>query len=164
MKQLILFSYLVTVGGCIVYFYYRIGFLKMLATLTLDELNKEQEFSEEKLEERDFNSIRNFFVGAFSLLGVYLWSLIGTTFGMIAREMATSSTLKWILYPLFFIMMGTTFGMAHRLIKERFDIEGHIQGNFLFAMSMITFFILSICYPEWVSVIFSWPVSLALWG
>lgn len=162
MKQLILFSYLVTIGGSIVYFYYRIGFLKMLATLTLDELNEEQEFAEEKLEERDFRAIRNFFVTAFSLVGMYLWALVGTTFGAIANEMATSTTLKWILYPLLFIIMRIAFGMAHRMIKERFEIQENIQENILFVGTMITLFIMSICCPEWVSGIFSWPVNLVL--
>ena len=91
-----------------------------------------------------------------------MWALIGTTFGSIAREMATSPTLEWILYPLLFIAMRITFGMVHKMIKVRFQIQDHIQENILFALAMITFFILSIFLPSWVSGIFSWPVNLVL--
>ena len=161
MKNIILLSYLTVINTVLIYFYYRLCGLKIPIDLSREQLNKEEEFLEQPLSEKEYVFIRYIIVGIFFFFGFYLWALIGTTWGCIARKIVTPDVLQWLVYLLFIFSMSLFFFQSHQYIHQHFDIK-KIQERWLFFLIMFTLFGLSIRWGDWVSVIFDWPVRWLL--
>lgn len=157
MKNIVLLSYLATINGVLIYIYYRLCALKIPIELPREELNQEEEFMQQPLSEEEYHFLRNIIIGVFFFFGFYLWALIGTAWGYIARAMVTPVSFQEVVYFLFFFCMALIFFQSHQFIHRTFSI-GKIKERGVFMMVMLTLFGLSIYWNDWVSVVFDWPV------
>ena len=138
------------------YIYYCFAVLKKIGEATIDDVNEDLETDEEPATEEEVSSMKRFSVGAFLIIGFFIWSYIGITVGRIAPMITDHFIVKWIVYVLmFFLFVRIPFGVLNKMIIKTYELE-KFPEKILFSMTMIGTYILSICCYGKLPKLFNW--------
>jgi len=153
MKTIILFSYLIVSYLIIPYLFSFLGAIRKVSLSNLQELNEDEKDSE-KLNESDAAQIKKVSIVFFVIFASYLYAILGVTFGFATKELVGSSFLKWILYPLLYIVMVSSFRMGRKAVEKTYEIKISTTEQIIFYLTMFVSYMSAIWAAEIIPLLF----------
>ena len=136
--------------------YYWSSTFKKMGDSSIEEINEDEEHEDDMLNDSEAKLLKYFSTSFFILIGFFVWAYIGTTIGKITSDITNHKLLKWICYFfMYFIFLRLPFGVGSRMVKKAFDFES-FHEKIIFAITMIAFYILSICCFDIIPNLFKW--------
>lgn len=154
MKTLILIAYLVGSYLLVPYLFSYLGALKKVGALSADEINSDEPASE-KLTEKEVEQAKKWSNIVFMILAMYLCALLGVVFGLASQELVGASSLKWVAYPFFYILMVSSFRMGRKVV-EAYEIQLSIKEQMVFYLTMLWVYLWAILQKESLPFILTW--------
>lgn len=138
------------------FLYYWSSSFKKLGEFSLEEMNEGEMKESEILNESEGKLINKLGTITFIILGFFIWTYFSITIGKIASDITNHFILKWFCYIfIYFIFLRIPFGVGNKMVKNSYDFERFPEKN-IFSVTMICFYVLSICCYDWIPKLFKW--------
>lgn len=152
MKPIILLLYIVISYFLIPYLFSFLGAIKKVETMSQSELSD----GNDQLNEKETSQVQKLSAVIFTIGGMYLYGLLGATFGFGTDELVGNSGLKWVIYPLLYIIMVSSFKMGRKVVEKNYEIKFSIKEQVIFYLTMLIVYIMAIWAKESLPIILTW--------
>lgn len=154
MKSLILMGYMLGGAALYMYLYSMLGAIGKVGTMSQDELNAMEEKKDE-LNEKDAEGVRVLSRIVFFLFGFYLHGVLGVIFGLGTKELVGDSSMAWLGYVLWYLIMIFAFRAGSRDVEQTYELNYPAKKG-LFWVTMFGLYLVAIWNPVWLPSLFTW--------